>query len=82
MAVPFAGKGTADMKHMTQRLGAAGLAAASLGFAAAAMDGVAPSREVSFIQSVAQMRWGHGALDWLLPDYTGDRNGRKPEPRA
>lgn len=87
------GNPAADMNRTTHRLIASGLAAASLGLAAAAVrdgrDASVPAlagqtsfQEVSFIQSVAQVRWGHGAMDWLLPDDQGDRNGRKPEPRT
>ena len=73
------------MKRPTQRLVAGSLAVSVLGLAGAALDSVpretpavAPTvtRGPSPIDTLMLLRWGYGALDWLAPAETGDRNER------
>jgi len=36
----------------------------------------------SLFDTLTLMRWGQGALDWTLPDPTGDRHARTRDHRA
>lgn len=73
-------------KRAMPRIAAALLAAGALGLAAAAVEGEilpvrgAPARAAgadrSLLETLALLRWGYGALDWLLPDQPGDPNDR------
>ncbi|MGZ5033743.1 MAG: hypothetical protein ACXWAC_11150 [Usitatibacter sp.] len=69
------------MRRFTQRLAAASLAASALGLAAGVLDGTrretplmapAVAHAPSLIDTLVLLRWGHGALDWFLPEETGD----------
>lgn len=49
--------------------------ALAAGASLAPAERLAPSLEASratLFDAVTLLRWGHGALDWLLPDPTGD----------
>ena len=79
-------QGTFPFKRALRPIAAALAAAGALGLAAAAMQREAPSvrqaqafpadTDPSWLETLALHRWGYGALDWLLPDETGDRNDR------
>jgi hypothetical protein len=61
--------------------------ALALGAAAIAAGGApaaASSRSAgpSLFDTLTLMRWGQGALDWTLPDPTGDRHARTRNHRA
>jgi hypothetical protein len=75
--------GTAKMTRTTTRRIAWTLAAGSvlaLGAAIAAIGASGhPSARAagpSLFDTLTLMRWGQGALDWTLPDPTGDRHAR------
>ncbi len=70
------------MKRVTLLLLAASLLAAGA-FAQAPRDipSVSPDGP-SFLETVILHRWGYGALDWLIPHDTGDRDERKQRRRA
>jgi hypothetical protein len=79
------------MKRLTQRLVAGSLAVSALGLAAAALEGARRETPIvvasaaapgpSLFETLVLLRWGYGALDWLAPEETGDRNERDRQRR-
>lgn len=69
------------MKRVTPLVLAAGLLALAA-FAQPARD-TQPAAQPgpTFLETVTLLRWGYGALDWLIPHDHGDRNERKPASR-
>lgn len=64
------------MKRVAPLVLAAGLLALAP-FAASTRDpGPAPQPGATFLETITLLRWGYGALDWLIPHDHGDRNER------
>jgi hypothetical protein len=87
MASPQATR-EAAMKRRTQHALAAGLTAASLALGAfAALDAPAPPAAVApveptLLDTLTLLRWGYGALDWLIPHDNGEPHERKRQRRG
>ena len=74
------------MQRALRQAFAAGLALGALAIGAAALERIDPGITAplaanpatgpTLFETLMLHQYGHGALDWLLPNHTGDRNDR------
>ena len=62
------------MKLVALGLAAGLLVAGGLALPLAAAPDPVRAHEPGLIDTLVLLRWGHGALDWLLPDAPGETN--------